>query len=756
MCRVFELLFFLLGVSFLGYSQETHPILILTKEGVHSIVSNPSKPPVYESSYRKALEFVDENFKLGIQVPVPMDMAGGYSHEQHKRNYQVMQQAGILYQISGEPRYAEYIREMLFRYAEMYPGLPLHPANKSYAPGKLFWQCLNDANWLVNAAQAYDCIFDFLNQNERNYLEENLFKPFADFLSIENPQFFNRIHNHSTWGNAAVGMIALVMHDEERFERALYGLNRVKKDMQSKDNDGAFIYENGKQVAGFLAQIDHAFSPDGYYTEGPYYQRYAMAPFMLFAMSIHNCKPEINIFEYREKVLLKAVTALLQQTDPSGQFYPINDCQKGMSIHSSSVISALNIAYFISKDRGLLSIANEQKKVGLDQSGFQVAKDLEAGKAVPFDRTSIELRDGAKGDEGALGILRTKNEAREELAIVFKYTAQGLGHGHYDKLSYSVYDGFTEVLQDYGSARWVNIDQKSGGRYLPENNSWAKQSLAHNTLVVNETSHFGGNYDLANQHHSEPVFFDVLDKNWQIACAREENAYNGIRMRRTLIAIEDESISKPMIIDVFCAFSDKPEDYDLPFHYNGQFLEFNKKYRSVDTLVSMGQAHGYQHVYLEGESPLGKGIFKLTWFKDLKFYTLTGLCNEGEEGIFARIGANDPSFNLRKEPFFLHRKRQTINPVFISVIESHGGYSPVTEIPNEPFSAVRDIRLIESNEEHTLFQIDLDKKGVWTISLSNQNHGQNDKHTINKEGQVYSWTGPYSISKENKTIENGN
>ena len=46
-----------------------------------------------------------------------------------------------------------------------------------------------------------------------------------------------------------------------------------------KDNDGGFIKVEGQKV-GFLANVDEPFSPDGYYTEGPYYQRYAMYPFL--------------------------------------------------------------------------------------------------------------------------------------------------------------------------------------------------------------------------------------------------------------------------------------------------------------------------------------------------------------------------------------------------------------------------------------------------------------------------------------------
>ena len=151
--------------------------------------------------------------------------------------------SGVLFQITNEDKYAQYVHNMLKAYAKMYPQLPLHPYEKSYARGKLFWQCLNDANWLVFASQAYDCIYNFLNKKERQYLEKNLFIPFANFLSIDNPQFFNRIHNHSTWGNVAVGMIGLAMNNNDLVNRALYGLKDVQISEDLKDNDGGNIIE---------------------------------------------------------------------------------------------------------------------------------------------------------------------------------------------------------------------------------------------------------------------------------------------------------------------------------------------------------------------------------------------------------------------------------------------------------------------------------------------------------------------------------
>ncbi|MFZ1750787.1 MAG: alginate lyase family protein, partial [Saprospiraceae bacterium] len=280
------LLIFLSNHILMGHDQ--HPSLILTKSGLKEIKKKVNKVPLFKSSFISAKEEVDAWMSDGVNVPIPKDMSGGYSHEVHKQNYLMLQAAGNIFQIAGDKKYARHIHAVFKAYADLYPTLDKHPAPRSYARGKLFWQCLNDANWLVSASQAYDCIYNYLTKEERNHLETKLFKPFADYISIENPAFFNRVHNHSTWGNAAVGMIALVMDDAELLDRALYGIKGMGA-MVGIDNDGGTIDVNKK--AGFYAQLDEAFSPDGYYSEGPYYQRYAMSPFIMFCQALQNVKP---------------------------------------------------------------------------------------------------------------------------------------------------------------------------------------------------------------------------------------------------------------------------------------------------------------------------------------------------------------------------------------------------------------------------------------------------------------------------------
>ncbi len=128
---------------------QNHPNLILTKAGVENIRNSDEKAPLFEQVLEATKKEVDADIESGIHVPIPKDMAGGYTHERHKKNFFILQKAGSLYQITGDEKYAIFIRDVFLEYAKMYPTLPIHPTDRSYATGKIFWQCLNDANWLV-------------------------------------------------------------------------------------------------------------------------------------------------------------------------------------------------------------------------------------------------------------------------------------------------------------------------------------------------------------------------------------------------------------------------------------------------------------------------------------------------------------------------------------------------------------------------------------------------------------------------------
>lgn len=740
--RIFLAVFSLLFLLNLGVFAQEHPSLVLTKNAVKEIQSQLGKAPLFDASLAEVKAEVDTEITLGIVLPIPKDFSGGYTHERHKKNFLILEKAGVLYQIFGDEKYGVYVRDMLLGYAKLYPTLPLHPTNKSYAPGKLFWQALNDANWLVYVSQAYDCVYDFISVSDRAIIEKELLRPFADFISIGSPQFYDRVHNHSTWGNVAVGMLALVLKDEVLLDRALNGLKENGLPPDMKDNDGGLLKKPG-QKTGFLANVDEPFSPDGYYTEGAYYQRYAMYPFLIFAEALHNNKPDLKIFEYKNGVLLKSVYALLNLTNSEGEFFPLNDAQKGMSYYSRELVSAVDIAYLYGKkDPSLLSIAIKQGRVHLGQSGMAVALGVKNNLEKPFEKKSIDLSDGSDGKQGGIAILRNKRND-DELTLVLKYASQGLSHGHYDKLSFSYYNSNKEVIQDYGLARFVNIEQKGGGNYLKENSTWAKQTVAHNTIIQNEISHFGGNFETGSQFASEKYLYDVSNPKVQIISANENNAYPGTTFQRTMALIEEEGFEKPFLLDIIQLDSKTTNQYDLPFYYLGQMMLTNFKYETEKSLEPLGKANGYQHLWKVASAQLATDNAKISWLNEGSFYTITSITQPNDELFFVRIGANDPNFNLRNEPGFIFRKKNVQKATFVSVLETHGSYSPVTESAKNAYSNVENLKIIYEDANYIGIQIK-SKSGVETVFiLATENNKSTEKHTLKINNKTYKWVGPY-------------
>ncbi|MFV8280738.1 alginate lyase family protein [Christiangramia marina] len=738
---VLHLCTFLLAFSATTYAQNHN-----SEKPVQTAIveQNLDENSLFDQTLQKIKKEVDAEIARGIDVPIPKDLAGGYTHERHKKNYATAQNAGDLYRIEKDEKYAIYIKEMLLQYAEMFPELPLHPEERSYARGKLFWQSLNDSNWLVAMSQAYGSIYDYLDKEERNQLEKDLFLPYADFLSLENPKFFNRIHNHSTWGNAAVGMIGLVMDNEGLVNRALYGIKNTNISEDARDDDGGRILKPG-QKAGFLANLEEAFSPSGYYTEGPYYQRYAMYPFIMFAKALEDKRPDIKIFEHKDGVLIKAVNALLNLTDADGDFFPLNDAQKGMSIYNQSIVIAVDAAYYYGdRSPGLLSVAQKQGRVTLDEAGKAVAEAIRSGEIQDFEKSSMNLSDGPLGNNGGITILR-QGKPGNNYSLVYKYTSQGDSHGHYDKLSFSFYNEGEEIIQDYGFARFVNIEPKNGGGYLKENTTWAKQSIAHNTIVQNETSHFEGDFDTGSNYNPELYFSDFAPDDIKIVSAIDTNAYTGTKMHRTMVMLENELFQNPVILDIFRLEGEKENQYDLPFYYQGQIINTNFEINTPEQLQKLGKENGYQHLWVESSGKAAESNTKFTWSNNRKFYTLTQVLDKNDEVILARIGATDPEFNLRRDPVYISRKQGVKDALFVSVLEPHGSYDPVTELGKNSFSQVNEVQVIKNTTAYTVVEITGYDEQQILFLLSNKEVSRDKKHQLTINNEEFSWVGPYIV-----------
>ncbi|WP_371930777.1 heparinase II/III family protein [Alishewanella sp. SMS8] len=678
--------------------QAAHPNLVITPADVSEMRKAISKPGRFSKAYSDLKSQVDLQLTQPINVPVPKDGGGGFTHEQHKKNYQLMYNAGIVYQLSQDKTYANYVRDMLLAYAKLYPTLDVHPARKveSQNPGKLFWQSLNEAVWLVHTIQAYDFVHSALSAQDRKRIETKLLKPVALFLSEGQPSTFNKVHNHGTWATAGVGMVGYVMNEPEWVEKALYDLEKSGK-------------------GGFLKQLEELFSPQGYYNEGPYYQRYALLPFVTFAKAIENNEPQRKIFQYRDGIVLKAIDTTVQLSY-DGLFFPINDAIKSKGIDTIELVHGVALAYSLTEAPGYLDIAKQQDQIILSGDGLKVAQALDKGLAEAYQFDSVAFGDGSDGKQGALVIMRS--QLAGDQAVLFKPAAQGLGHGHFDKLTWQFYDLGKEIVSDYGAARFLNVEAKFGGRYLPENESYAKQTVSHNTVVVDETSHFNGDVEVGNQHSPVLNYFETSPFG-SVTRAHIDTAYQGVQLKRTMALVNLPELKKSIVLDVFDVVAEKAHQLDLPLHYQGQLIDTNFELSvSTQQLSALGTKNGYQHLWLKGRGLPKQGLAKVSWLNENgRFYTHTSLVDGQEEFLFTQIGANDPHFNLRNEQAFVRRVENSKQHHFISVLEPHGEYNPSEEYTLDAESQLTELGYSQQDE---LLLVDITIAGKSYLIAINQ------------------------------------
>ncbi len=703
-----------------------HPNLVITNDDVQHMrqaISTNSESQ-FATAFESLKAQVDEQIAQPITVPVPKDGGGGYTHERHKKNYQLMYNAGVIYQLSKDEKYANYVRDMLLAYAQLYPTLDVHPKRKvkSQNPGKLFWQSLNEAMWLVYTIQAYDLVHDTLSAANIKTIEDDLLRPVSLFMSEGQPSTFNKVHNHGTWATAGVGMAGYVLDEPEWVEKSLFDLKKSGK-------------------GGFVKQLEMLFSPQGYYNEGPYYQRFALLPFVTFAKAIENNEPQRKIFEYRDGILLKAIDTTIQLSY-NGLFFPINDAIKSKGIDTIELVQGVTAAYGLTNDAGYLDVAKKQNQIVLTGDGLKVAQALDKSQEKPYVFKSVAFGDGNDGKQGALVVMRS--DVGGDQALLFKPAAQGLGHGHFDKLTWQFYDHGNEIVSDYGAARFLNVEAKYGGRYLPENETYAKHTVAHNTVVVDETTHFNANVEVGNNNHPTLNFFET-NQYGTVSSGQIKTAYKGVELERTLALVNLPELDSTIAVDMFNVTANKAHQLDLPLHYKGQLIDTSFELTgNAKQLSALGDKNGYQHLWLKAQAKPEQGLAKVTWLNDNgRFYTQTSLVKGDESFLFTQIGANDPHFNLRNENGFIRRVDSAKQHKFISILEPHGEYNPSKEYTLEANSRVTALNY---SEQDTLTLVNVDIKGKsYLVAINKAAQANPSKHTFTYQNKAFTLNGRLGV-----------
>ncbi|WP_447400630.1 heparinase II/III domain-containing protein [Vibrio harveyi] len=710
----------------------TQPIL-LTEAEVELLRKEVGKPSLMGKSIEANRKELEAFMRLPLDVPGHGE-AGGYEHNRHKQNYTYMNLAGRLFLITQEEKYAQFVKDLLAIYAEKYLTFDFHVQKNTNPTGRLFHQILNEHCWLMFTSLAYSCVASVMTEEERAAVVERIFEPMLDMFTVKYAHDFDRIHNHGIWAVAAVGICGLAIGKPEYLEMSVYG--------QDRDDTG-----------GFLAQISQLFAPSGYYMEGPYYHRYAIRPTCVFAEVVHRHMPEVDIYNYKDKVIGNTVQAMLATAYPNGEFPALNDASRTMSITDMGVQVAVSVySKHYGMDDNILGMAKIQNAVWMHPCGLELSQaydkaiaDREIG--MPF-WPSVELNEGPTGNNGAQGFIRMQDKTGDVSQLVMNYGQHGMGHGNFDTLGITFFNRGQEVLREYGFCRWVNVEPKFGGRYLDENKSYARQTIAHNAVTIDEQCQNGFDVDRADSVHGLPHFFKVEGTEINGMSAFANDHYPNTDMQRSVFMLNLDELEAPLLLDLYRIEGKGEHQYDYSHQYDGQIVRTNFDYQSFGELSTLGDDFGYQHLWKVASGKV-QDMALVSWLQNNTYYTWLGTsCSAKQNGdnevIFTRTGANDPSFNLRSEPAFILRSKGE-STLFASVLETHGYFNEEFEQSVNARGQVKDIRVVGYNAVGSIVEITTEKSLV-TVMISNV-LGADDQtpHQVEMNGKTYSWNGFYSL-----------
>lgn len=487
--------------------------------------------------------------------------------------------------------------------------------------------------------------------------------------------------------------------------------------------------------------------------EGPYYHRFSLRPIYLFAEAIERRQPELGIYQFNDSVIKTTSYAVFKTAFPDGTLPALNDSSKTISINDEGVIMATSVCYHrYEQTETLLGMANHQQDVWVHTSGQTLSNAVAAAEEIkPFNWGSLFVTDGPKGEKGGVSILRHRDAKDDDTMALIWFGQHGsdhqyhsaLDHGHYDGLHLSVFNRGHEVLHDYGFGRWVNVEPKFGGRYIPENKTYCKQTIAHNTVTVDQKTQNNFDTALAESKFGKKHFFNASNSAFQGMSGQISDYYTGVDMQRSVILAELEEFEKPLVIDIYRIEADAEHQYDLPVHHSGQIIRTDFDYQVESTLKPLGEENGYQHLWNVGSGKVNESSL-VSWLHDSSYYSMVTSAVEGSEVIFARTGANDPDFNLKSEPAFILRQSAQ-NHVFASVLETHGYFNESIEASVGARGLVKSVHVVGNNEVGTVVRIETTTNNTYHFAVCNlDEENQNAMHSVEFDGVVYAWEGAFA------------
>ena len=456
-------------------------------------------------------------------------------------------------------------------------------------------QTLDESTWLIPVVRGYDLIWETLSRQQRATIEGKLLRPAAELIM----EHRIGIHNIQCWKNSAVGLVGICL-DEPRF-----------------------LADAVTSSRGIHKQLAKGILDDGAWYEGAWgYHYYTMSAIEPLAIALRNVGIDVYTPRYKGLYAAPLLYAL-----PNGRLPAVNDSGEA---NAYGPWYRYELAYARWRDPMFAAMLEGKPRTARDSLLFGVP-ELDEAAALPTGSRNFPV--------GGYAYLQCDQGTNAPVAIL-DYAPHGGGHGHPEKLQLLLYANGDIIAPDPGCIHYG----------VPLHREWYKQTISHNTLVVDQRSQKPCQGKLRFFHATPEL---------AVASATADDAYDGVRFARTIVML-----AGGLCVDVVELAGDKPHTYDWAFHCYGQFatpLPLDKAFGAP------GKANGYQHVRSPRGCLTGEPV-TATWAGDKTTVSLSMLPRR-DTRVYAGDGHGHPP--SRKLPTLVVR-RGGKTATFVSAFRTGG------------------------------------------------------------------------------------
>ncbi len=464
------------------------------------------------------------------------------------RNHAILtlMKLAVLYKMEGKQEYLDDYKRILGFYSDHYVEFALHAKDHivedvTYdigGAGRLMPQGLNEAIVAIRTIISLELLKDDIDAEFVEGLKKNLFEPMTEILK---PQI-NRIHNIPVWLNSAVGVIGLYTKNEELLDLVFNGEFSINEQLKQGVTEDKFWYEGSIHYNFFLLE--------------------GVVDLMAFC--------ELHGQEFASKGVVEEMLLAAYNYAFDNDIFPNpNDGWPNVTLKSYEYVYCLATKVFgVDSEVGNIYkniLANKRARVE-----FPLSKPYYYKNEISFERmiclpdidieSRTEIKRTSKCFQGSyFGMLKNDN-----VNAFMKYGHRGPSHAHPDKMNIEV------MIKGESLSR----DLSNTGYASKLCNEWHRQSVSHNTVIVDGANHVsmeGGT---------------VLEFTDSICHALVKDVYEGVDYTRRT------EISETGFTDAMTVESKETHVYDWFFHSEAELVT-----EVAGEAADMGfTENGYKHL----------------------------------------------------------------------------------------------------------------------------------------------------------------